>query len=281
MRDATLRKQIASIYDGKHLLQLMPNGHKYLVDGEEKPGVTSIIALLNKPSLPQWAANQSVQYIHEHATPFPEYQGERAWITTETNLKNARIAFTRFRDNSADVGKDVHAWIEKHINSKITGSSWPRNYSKEMEPSITSFLLWEEAFKPQYLFSERTIYSEAYDYCGTVDTCIILHEETGDVRMNLDFKTGKPERQFDRSTGRYTGRIRPYNTVFLQNAMYDMAIEEEDGVRADRYGALYLSTNGDCLFGTTTHTNEFRTAARHLVEAYKAMNHVDMLNTWK
>lgn len=280
-RDDSLRQQIATIYNGRHLLQLMPNGHKYLVDGKEKPGVTSIIALLNKPSLPQWAANRSTEYLQERSTPFPEYAGQKAWIVTESDLKQARVAFSQFRDDSATLGKDVHKWIETHIKSKIAGTGWPRNYSDDMKPSVTSFLEWEEMYKPVYVFSERTIYSEKYDYCGTSDTCVILKDPDGkDIRVNLDFKTGKPERQFDKRLRQYTGQKRPYNTVFIQNAMYDMAIEEEDGVRADKFGALYISTNGDLLFGLTDKTEEFREAGRNLVAVYKAMNLVDMLNKW-
>lgn len=271
----------------------MPNGHKYLVNGKEKPGVTSILQILNKPGLSQWAANQTSEFIRFNAESFPEYEGEKAWIVTDSQLKQAKSAFSRSRDNSADIGKAVHSWIEEHIihqmgikTQKGMRNGKPRNfikdspYTQEMAPCIESFLGWEEMYKPKYIFSERQIYSEKGDYCGTTDVGFNMEIDGKELRVVLDFKTGKPEKQYDKRLRRYTGRKRPYNTVFIQDALYDLAIEEEDGLKADRYGVLYLSTNGDLLFGLTAETEAFRNAANAIVAAYKALHVVDYLNKW-
>lgn len=266
----------------------MPNGHKYLVNGEEKPGVTSILQILNKPGLSQWAANQATEYVRLNAVPFPEYEKAKAWIVTDTELRQATQAYNRSRDNSANIGKSAHEWIERHIKFQLGHSvlvgrsnlSQDRPYSKEIAPCIESFLAWEKQYKPEYIFSERQIYSEQNDYCGTCDVGLYLKIDGKRLRVILDFKTGKPEKQYDKRLRRYSGKKRPYNTVYIQDALYDLAIEEEDGVKADRYGVLYLSTNGDLMFGLTDETDAFRTAARAIVKLHKAMNIVDYLNKW-
>ena len=271
------------LYGGKYSLKLMPHGHKYLIGGQERPGVTSVLAILNKPGIPQWAANQVVEFIKNDSKPFPEHEGQKAWIVTEFDLKRSRTAFLRRRDGSADIGKQVHKWIEGHIDRKLKGQKSEPKLSElpeELRPSIESFLKWEKKYQPKYIFSERIVYSEKHGYCGTCDVGIIIKEKNKETRIILDFKTGKPERQYDVKTKRYTGRKRAYTTVFMQDAMYDMAIEEEDGIRADKYGALYLSTNGELLFALTAQTEVFREAATDILHLYKSLNKANYLNKW-
>lgn len=270
-----------NLYDNKYRLEFHDSAHRYLVNGKEKPGVTSILQLLNKPGIPQWAANQAIKSIQDHSQPFPEHLGSKAWVVTEWDLKRAKSAYLRSRDDSADLGKRVHAWVEHHIKSQIEGTSNNEKLSDDMRPSIDSFLQWEEETQPTYLFSERVIFSANGDYCGTTDVGIMLKDASGvGKRMILDFKTGKPESQYDTKTRRYTGKKRPYSTVFIQDALYDLAIEEEDGIKSDMFGALYLSTNGDILFGLTNNTDAFRDAGLALVRTYHALRVIDMLNTW-
>jgi hypothetical protein len=276
------------LYKNKYTLDLMPNGHKYLVNGKEKPGVTSILQILNKPGLSQWAANQTAEFVRLNSVPFPEAEGQKAWVVLDSDLRQATQAYNRSRDNSANVGKKAHQWIERHVGyalgqtvqARTKELSKDRPYSKDIAPCIESFLAWEEQYKPKYLFSERQIYSEKGDYCGTCDVGLIIKIDGKELRVILDFKTGKPEKQFDKRLRRYTNKKRPYSTVFIQDALYDLAIEEEDGIRADRYGVLYLSTNGDLLFGLTEETEAFRNAAKSIVETDKALRTINFLNKW-
>lgn len=267
------------IYEGKYSLTLKPLGHKYLVNGSEKPGVTSILGILNKPGLPQWAANQTVEYIKTHSEGLVDPEDTETVIVTSSTLRRARTASTRSRDDAADLGKYVHSWIEQYVKAKIRGSGWATNYKDEAKPAIQNFLSWEKEYKPIYLFSERTVYSEKFDYCGTVDCVCELEVEGIRYRVILDFKTGKPENQYIHKRG-YTGKKRAYNTVFMQDAFYDIAIEEEDGVKAGAYAALYLSKDGGKFFGLSFKTDAFRLASKNLLKFYKVQQLIDYLNTW-
>lgn len=266
------------LYHGKYRLLLKPNGHKYLVNGEEKPGVTSILGILNKPGLPQWAANQTVEYIKTHSESLTAPDESSALVVTTEVLKMARTASTRSRDSKADLGKYVHGWIEQYIKAKVTGEIWATNYKNEAKVPIQNFLNWEKTYNPTYLFSERTVFSEKFDYCGTVDCVCELEIGGNRFRVILDFKTGKPESQYIHRRG-YTGMKRAYNTVYMQDAFYDIAIEEEDGIKADAYAALYLSKD-EQYFGLSFETDAFRKASTQLLGAYKALQLVDYLNTW-
>jgi hypothetical protein len=269
------------IYNGKYLLQLMPNGHKYLVNGIEKPGVTSILGILNKPGLPQWAANQTVDYILNHSEPLLEGTDTGMVAVTFRDLKAARKASTKARDASANVGKDVHSWIEEYIKAKLNNKAGDKQPIKEeMKPSIESFKKWEKKYKPKYIFSERPIYSESGDYCGTCDVGLELKLNKKVYRVILDFKTGKPESQYDVLRRRYTGLKRPYTTVYIQDAFYDIAIEEEDGIPADKYGALYLTTDGSLLFALTDDVNIYRDAAKAILQTHKTLHFANNFNKW-
>jgi len=254
----------------------MPNGHKYTVNGEEKPGVTSILSILNKPGLPQWAANQAIEAIKSDSKLVYSDNGKYYHVYEKT-LYMARKAFTLRRDDSANIGKNVHKWIENHVKNKLEGKDQDEEYSEDMKPSIESFLSWEEKYQPEYLFSERIIYSEQGDYCGTCDVGVKIDGK----RIVLDFKTGKPEKEYNKKLRRYTGKKRAYSSVFIQDALYDLAIEEEEGIRADQYGALYLSTNGELLFALTDDTDAYRKAGQAIVETFKSLNVINQLNQFK
>jgi hypothetical protein len=259
-----------SLYGGKHILTFHDADHSYYVDGNRKNSVTSILKILDKSGLVQWAVNQACDRVR-HSKPFPEYEGEKAYIVTESDLKAAKTAYVASRDNSADIGTRVHRWIEYHIKGKDL------KIEDDMKPGVESFLRWEEEFKPEYLYSERPLYSESLDLCGTTDVGIRINDKV----YRLDFKTGKPEGQFDARTRRMTGRNRAYSSVYIQNAFYDIAIEEEDGERADGFAALYLPNTGKFHFYLTEETELYRKIAKTLLTLFNLYETADTINPFR
>ena len=47
-------------------LRFYPNSHRYKLDGEWVPGVTTILGVLNKPALPKWAAGSVAEYVADN-----------------------------------------------------------------------------------------------------------------------------------------------------------------------------------------------------------------------
>src|SRR3990167_10512189 len=81
--------------------------HAYFLDGKPLMGITSVLRIIAKPNLIQWAANMAVDYISSLWMPGKSY--EELEITSV--LQEARTAHARKRDKAADAGTNVHAWI--------------------------------------------------------------------------------------------------------------------------------------------------------------------------
>ena len=47
-------------------LKFYDASHRYKLDGEWVPGVTTILGVLNKPALTKWAASQVAEYVADH-----------------------------------------------------------------------------------------------------------------------------------------------------------------------------------------------------------------------
>lgn len=240
-------------HNGKHEIAFTETGHSYKVDGVKKQGVTTVLKILDKPGLLQWAANKACDWIRINCeTTEIIVQGMTHFVVTEEHLKLAKNAHNTLRDDAAGVGKKVHKWIEDHVGGR------DNEIDMDMAVSVASFLQWELETKPDYLFSERVTYSEETDICGTTDCVAIINGK----RTILDFKTGHPEKEYDAYRRRYTGRIRAYSTVYMQDAFYDIAIEEEDGVGAEQYGVLYLPTDGGAFPFYSADVTFWRSAAK-------------------
>lgn len=249
-------------HGGKHTVVFTESNHRYKVDGEYKKGVTTILGILDKPGLIQWASNKACDWIRsycEKISDAPRYS------VSENDLGEAKYAHRTLKDEAAEVGKRVHKWIEDHIAGTDT------EYDEQMKLSVESFLKWEEENKPEYINSERIVYSEELDICGTTDSIIILNGK----RTILDFKTGHPDREYDSNKKVYSGRVRGYTTVYMQDALYDIGVSEEDKVKADQYGVLYLPTDGGAFMFLTEETEHYREMAKLLVQFEKMYNKAD------
>lgn len=47
-------------------LRFYPSAHRYKLDGQWVPGVTTILGVLNKPALPKWAASSVAEYVADN-----------------------------------------------------------------------------------------------------------------------------------------------------------------------------------------------------------------------
>ena len=243
------------LYNGKYTLAFNPTAHRYMVNGQYKPGVTTMLKLLDKgESLIQWASNCAVEAMIAGDAP-----------------EVAKYAYRKKRDDAGDVGKRVHAWIEAHTS----GETLP--IEPDMEQSIRAYLKWEEDRSVEHLESERVVYSETYGYCGTVDD---IHEQHG-IRVVNDYKTGKPDFEYDTRTKRYTGRVRPRIEHLLQCALYDQAIYEEDNLWARKYGVTYVTKDGKLYYFESDKTQQLRELALQVVNTYKLLKAAELTNDFK
>lgn len=258
---------IIKTHGGKHEIRFTDAGHSYKVDGVKKQGVTTVLKILDKPGLLQWASNKACEWIRINAIVQTTLTGEKVFQVSEEHLKVAKNAHNTLRDDAAGVGKLVHKWIEDYIAGNVT------EFTEVMSPSVKAFLKWEEENKPEYINSERVTYSEELDLCGTSDLLCVIDGK----RTILDFKTGHPEKEYDAYRKRYTGRTRAYSTVFMQDAFYDIAMAEEDGAYAEQYGVLYLPLDGGAFPFYSSNVDFWKACARSVLGTNNLVKEADRL----
>jgi len=146
--------------------------------GEKSPGVTSILDMSPKPFLAPWNAKM----VAEEAV-----NNLGAVVSIAMNNRQAAVdmlkgAAYRSTAHSAEVGTDAHDLFDKLANSEPIG-----RVAAELQPFVDHFNEFLDTCQPEYVHTERTIWSTKYDYAGTFDAFVIIDG----VRYWLDNKTTK------------------------------------------------------------------------------------------
>lgn len=161
--------------------------HPFLLGPDEKPlkvpSVTTILKLVDKSGISQWAADQTVQWAIDNASLLMSRSDEDI-------VKWGRWRWKDARDERAEVGTGIHNYIE----AEHTGS-W--NYpvlDDEQQDILAQWRLLNERYLITPHRSEFTVWSHNYEYAGTADGLWdIVDTETGEAWENLliDLKTSK------------------------------------------------------------------------------------------
>jgi hypothetical protein len=199
------------LYNNTVTLAFSPGNHRYSVthNGQKiygTVGVTTVVGVLDKPYLLQWAVNQAVETVRERlASPTPIDE-----VETENLLKNASFAWRQKRDKAGDIGTITHKWIEDYIRSKIEGKNYtpllPEN--PVIKKAAQQFMAWEQENVTRFVSTEQKVYSLKYNYAGTCD--FIYIDQDNNFCLG-DLKTSK----------------HIYDTFPMQLAGYQYALEEE------------------------------------------------------
>lgn len=148
--------------------------------------------------IPQYKGVPSVTWIagsYPKGIGFYKWLAEKGWDEAES-IKTA----------AGDKGSKVHlaignilAGIEVKIDSKFLNKSSGQEEELTLEECdcLLSFINWKKTIEEEYtlktIISETAVFSDIYNYAGTVDWIIELtHKETGEVTYwIIDFKTGQ------------------------------------------------------------------------------------------
>lgn len=178
--------------------------HLYTFDGKPLTGVTSVLGVINKPALIQWAANEAINHVKANGNRIELGDGEAGFIRydiAEGTLEEARTAHRKKKEAAGDVGTAFHFWVEQYAN----GTKLP--IPEGAEKMAEHFLNWVETHKVKFLANELRLYSLNYWLAGTMDFLV----EVDGKKYVGDLKT---------SSGIY-GR-----EYFAQCAAYRMMLEE-------------------------------------------------------
>lgn len=188
--------QETSLYGGKVKIKFYPESHRYYVNGKPQSGVTTYIGILDKSrALVIWATELYRDYLLEHLS-----NG-----IGEDHIFEGCVLHEARKQAAADIGTEVHDWIEKFI--KDENPEMPE--SREAQIGVNAFLEWVDVHKVEFLSSERVVYSKKHGFIGKMD----IEAKVNGKLCLVDIKT---------SNGLY-------NTYGLQTAAYVRADEEESG----------------------------------------------------
>lgn len=189
-------------------------GRMYEIEGVSYPSVTTILQVIGKPALINWAAKVERELVtevscglYQDAMALPQKLSATAWITSLADRLGKTKASQRELAKASEIGSQAHSLIEWTLKAKMLQQPGPA--PKISDKAQWSFMAWEDwarsvELKP--LFVEQVVYSEQYGYAGTLD---LLAEVNGKLTV-LDWKTGKAV----------------YSEAHLQNAAYRQAIRE-------------------------------------------------------
>lgn len=131
-----------------------------LTSGDRVPSVTTVLGILNKPALLEWA-----------------------W---QCGCKG--LDYKAIRDQAADIGTLVHYLIMRELKGeKPDTSGYSAQDIEKAENCLLKFYEWQKTNKLVPLFVETPLISEEYKFGGTIDCFGAVNGEV----MLLDFKTGK------------------------------------------------------------------------------------------
>lgn len=182
--------------------------HRYTVDGEWFPGVTTIIKTLDAPQLDAWKVRTQVEGTARAAYDNPpiDFEPLDAYIARMKKLAAEGMEHERIAKAAADEGAQVHALIEWRMRTQL-GEKLPRpDVSEEASFREAGWLDWAKSVGLRPLAVESRLANRTHRYSGTID---LLAEVEGRIAL-LDWK---------RSTGVYDSHL-------LQSIGYRMALED-------------------------------------------------------
>ena len=226
-------------------IEFNEKSHRYKVDGEYFPSVTTIIDSVVPKNLSWWAMVVGVKatmelYNRGILIPTPGMDPEEI----VSLIRKERLSVYHIRDEKGSEGTAVHKAGDRYAKTgEIPNLS---DYPVDVRPKIKALANFLLDYRPEIIKSEQRIASLTYRYAGTYDWYVRIPDlGTGIV----DLKTGK--------------RIYP-DSQFPQIEAYEQA-RVEDGEDPSSFRAiLHLSADGSYDFKESTDTfHDFKVLLDH------------------
>lgn len=203
--------QVTSLYGGDVEMKFDSRKHKYFVrerdilglwnDWSVRPSVTTLLGVLDKPALVQWAANQAVAIIREQLLPGDTLDE----VMIENLCESARTNYRKTTRKAADIGTLVHARLQEFLETGEVRAP----VHEQAAISFGAGIDWLQKHRAKAFIVEGRAYSREHRFTATVD---FVGEVDGNPAV-LDFKTSKDL----------------YENYYWQIALYAQARYEMDG----------------------------------------------------
>ena len=151
------------------------SSHSYLLDGQRIPGVTTVIGILDKPALVNWAAEQSASYAVENW---------EALASLPMMERARRIQRARFNTNRKAVvkGNRIHALGEKLAHGETV------DVPLEIRSQVEAYAGFLDNWGLTAVATETPVCHTEWAFGGTFD---LIAESDRFGRSLMDIKTGK------------------------------------------------------------------------------------------
>lgn len=197
--------------------------HLHLLDGKPLTGCTTILSVLAKPALIQWAADMVVYQMGWRSPKKPLLIGEKnqldasteflQWLNGKTVeewvdfMEEARKAHVKRKEKAGEWGTETHETISNLIRTAIDYNEGKIQDIETTSQAIRNFIDWSIKNKVKFLETEKNIYSESLWIGGIVDFICEIERKVwiGDIK---------------------TSKSGIYSENFWQCAGYDLMVKE-------------------------------------------------------
>lgn len=197
--------------------------HFYKLGTDEKwfPGVTTVLKVIDKPALIQWASNTACQNIKEYLMANAINKPLTAEEIEKACLEGKNI-YKKKASEAADLGGRVHRAIDNIIHGGTP------DLTEDIKPGVEGFLSWMDSHKLKIELGDTKLGSKLFGYGGSLDFVAF----DGDEAIIFDVKTTKKRRDRDHGA---------YDEYAYQLAAYCQAFQETYGVRAKEAYVLWIN----------------------------------------
>jgi|TARA_B100000963_G_C22554742_1_gene638519 hypothetical protein len=157
-------------------------GKRYMVDGEPKSSVTTVIGNhQNKNGLLFWKRKMVLDGLKNvlisQKKPIDEIN---------KLIKKVELSTNELEEYARDIGTNLHEWIDLYVKGKKPAIP----NSEPLKTMVNKWLKWWKASKLEIVESELPLYSSKYDLAGTLDLIVTQKSWKGKLAL-LDTKTSK------------------------------------------------------------------------------------------
>jgi hypothetical protein len=237
---------LVKLQDDLYIPENFAERHGYFADPEgekEYTGITTILQVMAKPALIQWAANEAVKkfgwrdpkYTSAEERANALHEGRMHEFNDDTEfaefLEEARTAHMKKKEAAGEHGTDTHSLTEQYIREIIdkNGGRPSSILQTNQYESIEKFIRWAIENVDRFLYTERPVHSRTLFLAGTIDFGAVMKD--GKRRVG-DLKTGSGI----------------YYEAILQTEFYQMLAEEEGDEKYN--GSVIVNLKKDGTFQT-------------------------------
>lgn len=157
--------------------------HRYKLDGQWVPGVTTILGVLDKPALPKWSAGMVAEYVADNPDGIEHLRslGRGPMIQALKGLPWEK------RDQAGKRGNILHDYAEQLLHGEDV------EVADEHIPVMEHALAFMDDWRIEPLLIEAPCASREHRWAGTLDLIAkYVHPVTGQEGVAIfDWKSGK------------------------------------------------------------------------------------------